>query len=132
MRDLYRLTEARMERLRPFFAKSRGKPRVDDRRVLSGMIVINRNGMRWCDGEGRARRPFRGRPERGPWAAEDVCNRFVRRSRPGVFAGIVAEPARPGPEGETLMIGSAHRKVHRDESPQAVCATEPAPPRMRR
>lgn len=34
------LTEAQMERLRPFFPKSRGRPRVDDRRVLSGIIYI--------------------------------------------------------------------------------------------
>lgn len=26
-----------------------GKPRVDDRRVLSGMIFINRKGLRWRD-----------------------------------------------------------------------------------
>ena len=29
--------------------KSHGKARVDDRRVLSGIIFINRNGLRWCD-----------------------------------------------------------------------------------
>jgi transposase len=34
MSDLFWLTDAQMERLRPFFPKSRGKPRVDDRRVL--------------------------------------------------------------------------------------------------
>jgi transposase len=39
-----------MERLRPYFPKSRGRARVDDRRVLSGIIFINRNGLRWCDG----------------------------------------------------------------------------------
>jgi len=52
MSNLYWLTDAQMERLRPFFAKSHGKPRVshgkprvDDRRVLSGIIFINRNGL---------------------------------------------------------------------------------------
>ena len=38
-----------MESLRPYFSKSRGRARVDDRRVLSGIIFINRNGLRWCD-----------------------------------------------------------------------------------
>jgi hypothetical protein len=33
MSHLYWLTDARMERLRPFFPKLCGKPRVDDRRV---------------------------------------------------------------------------------------------------
>jgi hypothetical protein len=38
-----------MARLPPFFPKSHGKPRVEDRRVLSGIIFIARNGLRWCD-----------------------------------------------------------------------------------
>ena len=37
MSDLFWLTDEQMERLRPFFPKSHGKPRVDDRRVLSGV-----------------------------------------------------------------------------------------------
>ena len=32
-------------RLAPYFPKSHGKPRVDDRRVLSGIIFVNRNGL---------------------------------------------------------------------------------------
>ena len=47
MSDLFWLTDAQMARLAPFFPKSHGKPRVDDRRVLSGIIFINRNGLRW-------------------------------------------------------------------------------------
>lgn len=35
MSDLYWLTDEQMARLRPYFPKSRGKPRVDDKRVLS-------------------------------------------------------------------------------------------------
>ena len=49
MADLFWLTDAQMERLKPFFPLSHGVPRVDDRRVLSGIIFINRNGLRWRD-----------------------------------------------------------------------------------
>ena len=45
MNDLYWLNDAQMARLAPNFPKSHGKPRVDDRRVLSGIIFINRNGL---------------------------------------------------------------------------------------
>ena len=45
MSNLFWLTDEQMERLRPFFPKSHGKPRVDDRRVLNGIIFINRNGL---------------------------------------------------------------------------------------
>ena len=50
MSNLFWLTDEQVERLRPFFPKSHGKPRVDDRRVLSGIIFINRNGLRWVSG----------------------------------------------------------------------------------
>ena len=49
MSNLFWLTDAQMERHRPFFPKSHGKPRVYDRRVLSGIILINCNGLRRCD-----------------------------------------------------------------------------------
>lgn len=48
MSDLYWLTDEQMA-LSPYFPKSHGKPRVDDRRVLSGIICVNRNGLRWRD-----------------------------------------------------------------------------------
>jgi transposase len=47
MSNLFWLTEAQMVRLRPFFPKSYGRPRVDGIRVVSGIIYINRNGLRW-------------------------------------------------------------------------------------
>lgn len=47
MSDLFWLTDAQMARLKPFFPKSHGKPRVDYKRVLSGIIFIKRNGLRW-------------------------------------------------------------------------------------
>jgi len=49
MSNLYWLNEDQMARLRPQFPKSHGVSRVDDRRVLSGIIFINRNGLRGCD-----------------------------------------------------------------------------------
>ncbi len=52
MSDLFWRTDAQMERIKPFFPLSHGVPRVDDKRVLSGIIFINRNGLRWRDGEG--------------------------------------------------------------------------------
>ena len=49
MSNLFWLTDAWMERQRPFLPKSYGKPRADDRRVLGGIIFIYRNGLRRCD-----------------------------------------------------------------------------------
>ena len=100
MSNLFWLTDAQMARLQPFFPKSHGKPRVDDRRVLSGIIFINRNGLRWCDAP----------KEYGP--PKTLYNRWKRWSNKGVFArmmdGLAAEAAVP----KTVMIDATYLKAH--------------------
>lgn len=77
MSNLFWLTDTQMVRLEPFFSKSHCKPRVDDRRVLSGIIFINCNGLRWW-----------GAPnEYGP--SKTLHNRWKRWSDNGIFAGIM-------------------------------------------
>jgi len=45
MSDLHRLGDVQTVKPEPFSPKSHGKPHVDGRRVLSGIIFINRNGL---------------------------------------------------------------------------------------
>ncbi len=40
MSDLFWLSDAQMARLEPYFPMFHGKPRVDDRGVLSGISVV--------------------------------------------------------------------------------------------
>lgn len=47
MSDLFWLTERQVRRIEPYFLLSHGVPRVDDRRVISGIIFVIRNGLRW-------------------------------------------------------------------------------------
>nr|WP_293971932.1 transposase [Sphingopyxis sp.] len=49
MSDLFWLPDEQMARLQPYFLKSHSRECVDDRRVLSGIIFVNRNGRRWRD-----------------------------------------------------------------------------------
>ncbi len=49
MSDLYWLSDTQMAKLEPFLSKSYGKPRVDDKRVLIGIIFLNINVLRWRD-----------------------------------------------------------------------------------
>lgn len=104
MSNLFWLTEAQMDRLRPFFPKSHGRPRVDDRRVLSGIIFINRNGLRWCD----APRDY------GP--PKTLYNRWKRWSGMGVFARIMEGLASEAAEPKTVMIDATYLKAHRTAS----------------
>ncbi len=101
MGNLFWLTDVQMARLEPFFPRSHGKPRVDGRRVLSGITFINRNGLRWCDAP----------KEYGP--SKPLYNRWKRWSDKGVFArmrdGLAAEAAVP----KTGMIDATCLKAHR-------------------
>ena len=82
------LTYEQVERLRPYFPKPRGKQQVDDRRVLSGILFILRNGLRRQDAPAVY----------GPH--KTLYNRFVRWSRLGVFARIFRDLAQPGVRGD--------------------------------
>jgi hypothetical protein len=49
MGDLFLLSEGQMARLSPFFPLAHGVPQVDDRRVVSGIVYVIRNGLQWKD-----------------------------------------------------------------------------------
>ena len=117
MSNLYWLTDAQMERLKPFFPKSHGKPRVDDRCVLSGIIFINRNGLRWCDAP----------REYGP--AKTLYNRWKRWSDNGLFARIMVGLAAERAEHKTIMIDATYLKAHRTASSLGVKKGGRAPDR---
>ena len=101
MADLFWLTRAQLGRIAPFFPLSHGMPRVDDLRVVSGILHVIRNGLRWRDA-----------PEAyGPH--KTLYNRFVRWSRLGIFNRIFSELAGQAGEPDRLMIDATHLKAHR-------------------
>lgn len=90
--ELFWLTEEQIALLRPYFPARNGKPRVDDRRVLSGIIFVKRNGLRWRDA-----------PEAyGPY--KTLYTRWKRWKEMGVFRRMMQELA---PEkGEPALADS--------------------------
>ena len=101
MSDLIWLSEAQMRQIEPYFPLSHGVPRVDDRRIISGIIFVIRNGLRWRDAPA----------EYGPH--KTIYNRFIRWSLMGVFDRIFAGLAGEGPKPERIMIDATHLKAHR-------------------
>ena len=101
MADVPLLSPAQMERIRPFFPLSHGIARVDNRRVVSGIVFVIRNGLRWRDAP----------PDYGPH--KTLYNRFIRWSRMGVFNRIFAGLTGQAGPPERLMIDSTHLKAHR-------------------
>ncbi len=101
MSKVWLLSEAQMRRIEPYFPLSHGIPRVDDRRIVSGIIFVIRNGLRWRDAPAAY----------GPH--KTIYNRFIRWSRLGVFNRIFAELAAKGGKPERLMVDATHLKAHR-------------------
>ena len=90
-----------MRRIEPHFPLSHGVPRVDDRRVISGIIFVIRNRLLWRDAP-KAYGPHK-----------TIYNRFIRWSRMGVFNRIFAELAGQAGEPDRIMIDATHLKAHR-------------------
>ena len=97
----YLLSEAQMRRIAPFFPLSHGIPRVDDRLIVSAIIFVIKNGLRWRDAP------------RGYGPHKTIYNRFIRWSRMGVFNRIFAALAAKGGKPDQLMIDATHLKAHR-------------------
>src|SRR6516225_1123390 len=74
----YKLTDFEWAAIKPMLPnKSRGVPRVDDRRVLNGIFWVLRSGAPWRDLPGSF----------GPYTT--CYNRFVRWRRAGVWAKLM-------------------------------------------
>ena len=101
MSHLFWLSEQQINTIKPFFLLSHGIARVDDRKVISGIIYVIKNGLRWCDVP----------KEYGPY--KTLYNRFVRWSRMGVFEKIFMTLAQNNHEYTQIMIDATHLKVHR-------------------
>ena len=86
MDDLYWLSDGAWAKIEPHLPHGRpGARRVDDRRVISGILHILKTGGRWRDVP----------PEYGP--AKTIYNRYTRWARRGVWQGIFARIAAAGP-----------------------------------
>lgn len=76
-RQLTWLSDAEWARIEPLLPRGRkGARRVDDRRVISGIVHMLKSGARWRDCP----------PEYGPYTT--VYNRFNRWSRQGLWLGM--------------------------------------------
>ena len=87
MIEVFLLSSDQMARILPFFPLSHGVQRIDDRRVISGIIFVIRNGLRWRNVP----------PSYGPH--KTFHNRFIRWGALGVLGAPLwnspkaAEPA---------------------------------------
>ena len=102
IRDYFWLNATQFARLEPHLpTDTRGKPRVDDRRVISGIVHVLKSGGRWVDA-----------PDvYGPH--KTLYNRFVRWAAKGVWTNIFRALASAGGPPAQVLIASSAVKAHR-------------------
>ena len=94
-----------MRRLAPLLPMdTRGKPRVDDRRVISGIVHVLRSGC-----------PWRHAPrEYGP--PKTLYNRYVRWAIKGVWRRLFETLAATGGPPTEVLLDATYAKSHRSAS----------------
>jgi transposase len=101
-RDYFWLEEGQFARLEAHLpSDTRGKPRVDDRRVISGIVHVLKSGGRWVDAPSVY----------GP--RKTLYNRFVRWAAKGVWVDIFQALASAGGPPVEMLIDSSAVKAHR-------------------
>jgi transposase len=99
---LYWLSDAEWSRIEPLMPRGRrGAHRVDDRRVISGIVHMLRSGARWRDCP----------PAYGPHTT--IYNRFNRWSRQGIWFEIFEVLTGSSGLLGTVAIDSSTIKAHR-------------------
>ena|SRR5713226_6324859 len=96
------LDDGQFAQLAPYLpTDTRGVPRVDDRRVISGIVHVLKSGCRWADAPGVY----------GP--RKTLYNRFVRWAAKGVWMNIFQALATAGGPPAEVLIDSSAVKAHR-------------------
>ena len=104
-RTLFWLSDEQWLMIEPYLPKDvRGKERVDDRRVISGIVHVIKSGCRWSDCP----------PEYGP--PTTIYNRFVRWAERGIWERMFRALAAKGRATDVQIIDSTHIKAHRSAS----------------
>lgn len=102
MSDLFWFSDAQWARIAPLLPSDvRGMPRVDDRRVLSGIVHALKSGGRWADCP----------PVYGP--KKTLYNRFVRWAERGIWERVFQALAGDEDSPDRLFIDSTAVRVHR-------------------
>lgn len=101
-RHLFWLSDAAWAVLDPHLPRGlSGKPRVDDRRVISGILHVLKTGCRWRDVPAAYGPPT------------TIYNRYNRWSKRGIWQRILARIAATDTVPEELSLDSSHVKTHR-------------------
>ena len=98
-RDCFWLTDEQFAKIEPDLPRdARGEARVDDRRVISGIIQVLKSGGRWVDAPSAY----------GP--RKTLYNRFVRWAAKGVWGDLFYALAQAGGPPAQVLIDQFRRE----------------------
>jgi transposase len=102
-KQVYWLSDVEWKRIEPLLPRGRrGARRVDDRRIISGIVYMLSCGARWRDCP----------QDYGPYTT--IYNRFNRWSRQGIWTDIFhALTGSTGIYGGSVSVDSTYIKAHR-------------------
>src|SRR5215213_11083352 len=102
MRSKFWLGDEAWAVIEPLLPKNQpGARRINDRRVISGILHVLKSGCRWRDCPAAYGPPT------------TIYNRYNRWSRRGIWMHLFAALAGAGSEPEKVAIDSTHIKAHR-------------------
>jgi len=101
MEDHFWLSNMQFSRIQPLLPnKVRGVPRVDDRRIISGIIHVLSSDCPWHHAP----------PLYGPY--KTLYNRFVRWAEKGIWVPVFQQLSQDGGPSLRLMLGSTAITPH--------------------
>ncbi|MEJ7935926.1 IS5 family transposase [Sphingobium sp. AN558] len=101
-RHLFWLSDEAWDAIEPHLPHGKpGKPRVDDRTVISGILHVLKTGCRWRDVQAAYSPPA------------TIYNRYNRWSQRRIWQRLFEKVAAAGPVPKELSIDSSHAKAHR-------------------
>src|SRR3954453_23859420 len=101
--DRFWLTDEQFAKVEAYLPRdTRGRERVDDRRVISGIVHVLKSGGRWADAPAEIYGP-----------KKTLYNRFVRWAAKGVWTGLFEALASAGGPPAQVLIDSSAVKAHR-------------------
>jgi transposase len=103
MSRLFYLSDAQWEAIKPHLPPDKGrKPRLDDRRIVSGIIHVLQSGCRWRDAPTEYGYPTTLYNRYNRWSARGIWHRFFRD-----IVGLRHD------ERDSIALDSTHIKAHR-------------------
>lgn len=104
MKEPFLLSDSQMMEISPLFPLTRGVSRIDDRKIVSGIIYVLQNGIQWKDV-----------PEYYG-VCNTIYNRFIRWCQMGIFEKVILKLNEMPNNCDKVIISENHIRNNKTAS----------------